>query len=474
LRDDAIVLKKKEGEKYTEAIYVKLREKGQKFIGRHKVKKEDSSSKIVGTFEAEGVSGKWSFDDHTVEWSIGIVQKGGGRLIIDYGVGLYHGVVNGNSVIFQMGYENDDGKNEKATYTGSIRNSKTGLVISGTWYTENLDTGTFIAKQIPVEKKGEQDVVYDVMISYRSTDGKFIDLLQSTLQAAGITCWRDRRMEVGSNWSEDITRAVRSSRAQICCISDQYIKSSLCTKEIFMAYDMSKVIVPLVLPTTEPKEQGPLVRAAYPSPHPPHVVAREIARTTWLDLRPLSNGPDPTDEITFEKRYPIITHLKQQLNNVKKKGCLWDLDGTWNLNFTQDAQDNKKGVASFEAPLTLKHSKFVLDGDAILKVGKENFPVQVDGANLDCSYFTFSLKFPKNDVNPKDDAKEDEDPKDDEKEIIVKVMLGVDGKSFDGKYSALGVGDWCSETGYVTGKLAKEKKKDPKKDVKKAAKPAKK
>lgn len=40
------------------------------------------------------------------------------------------------------------------------------------------------------------------MISYRSTDGKFVDLLQQFLESAGISCWRDRRMEVGTNWSE--------------------------------------------------------------------------------------------------------------------------------------------------------------------------------------------------------------------------------------------------------------------------------
>ena len=52
---------------------------------------------------------------------------------------------------------------------------------------------------------------YDVMISYRSWDGRWVDLLQSFLETNGYSVWRDRRMDVGVNWSEDITRAVRKS-----------------------------------------------------------------------------------------------------------------------------------------------------------------------------------------------------------------------------------------------------------------------
>ena len=61
-------------------------------------------------------------------------------------------------------------------------------------------------------------------------------------------------------------------------------------------------------------------RAAYPSAHPPHIVAREIAKTTWIDFRPFSEGADPTSDVQFMGRYPVVEHLKTQLNNVKRKG----------------------------------------------------------------------------------------------------------------------------------------------------------
>jgi len=335
-----------------------------------------------------------------------------------------------------------------------VRNSKNGRVMAGYYYTEKLETGAFIAKQTVVERKDE-GVTYDVMISYRSTDSKFINLLQRVLEDAGITCWRDRRMEVGTNWSEDITRAVRSSRAVICCISDNYIKSSLCTKEILMAHDMGKIIIPLVLPDTEAKESEwlKMVRASYPSAHPPHVVAREIAKTTWFDFRPFSKGTDPEDGPQFEQRYPVVPHLKRQLNNVKRKGCLWDLDGTWQLDFHQDKETNQISLDTFEAHITFEHTKFSLTGNGVVKgEGFKETSVIVDGARLENSVLSFALKFP---INPalgdaKDNLKEGA--------IFIKVMIGIDGKSLGGKFTALKVGPWCNQFGGVVGKLIAGKK----------------
>ena len=52
---------------------------------------------------------------------------------------------------------------------------------------------------------------YDVMISYKSWDARWVDMLQLFLERNGYSVWRDRRMDVGANWSEDITKAVRKS-----------------------------------------------------------------------------------------------------------------------------------------------------------------------------------------------------------------------------------------------------------------------
>jgi len=256
---------------------------------------------------------------------------------------------------------------------------------------------------------------------------------------------------VGSNWSEDITRAVRTSKGIICCISEHYVKSSLCTKEVLMAHDMGKVIIPLVLPSTEPKAQewDLMVRAAYASTHPPHAVAREIAKTSWVDFRPFGKGgPDPTSADQFEQHFPVIAHLKRQLHNVKRKGCLWDLDGTWLLKFTQNPEDNEQKLTSFETHITLKHTKISLTGGGGLNAGAaKNLKVVVEGALLECSSLSFTLKFSNSEG---------------QEEIIVRSMISVDGKSLEGKWTGVDVGDWCSGSGSVQGKLAREKKRTPK------------
>jgi hypothetical protein len=429
-------------------IMGKVLAKGTKMLGTHKGTRGKKYS-FIATHEAHGISGEWFFD---AEDRFGLVQLGGGRLAIYYDGAMYHGIMNGHNVIFQLW---DSEEEEWVTYNGILRNSKTGPIISGNYFTQGLQTDTFVATRKEMDKIDEE-VTYDVMISYRSTDAKFIDLLQQVLEGAGISCWRDRRMEVGSNWSEDITRAVRYSRGVICCISENYIKSSLCTKEILMAHDMGKVIIPLVLPTTDPNAASVLVRAPYTSKTPPHVVAREIAKTTWVDFRLHQDGPDPSSPSDFLTRYPIVSHLKNQLHAVKRKGCLWDLDGTWHLKFTQDPESNDDGVPGFDCFITFKHTKYLLSGSGGLNAGKlKNIKVSVENAVLQSSTLSFTLRFPNPSpkVNKKGKVIDDGDC-----EIFVNCMLSVDGKALAGKWTGVDIGSWSSDSGWLQGKISREKK----------------
>ncbi len=61
------------------------------------------------------------------------------------------------------------------------------------------------------------------------------------------------------------------------------------------------------------------------------MVAREIAKTSWIDFRPFSEGPDPVDAAQFEKRYPVVAPLKAQLHNVKHKGMNKEIKLTLHL-----------------------------------------------------------------------------------------------------------------------------------------------
>ena len=53
--------------------------------------------------------------------------------------------------IFQIPTKHD--AREKATYEAVVRNSKSGLVMSGHFYTEKLETGSFTAKRTVIEKR---------------------------------------------------------------------------------------------------------------------------------------------------------------------------------------------------------------------------------------------------------------------------------------------------------------------------------
>ena len=145
--------------------------------------------------------------------------------------------------------------------------------------------------------------IYDVMITYRSTDSGWADLLQTFLENNEILCWRDQRMEIGANWSSDITSAIRLAKCELCLLSEEYLKSEMCTKEISLAYDSGKIIIPLVLPYTEQDKKRPLVKSTYKPSYPPHQISHETSQSTWIDFRPASSPTDPVNVAEFEKMY---------------------------------------------------------------------------------------------------------------------------------------------------------------------------
>eukprot|EP00736_Rhodelphis_marinus_P003485 Rmarinus@m.12452 len=209
--------------------------------------------------------------------------------------------------------------------------------------------------------------VYDVMISYRSKDGRFVDLLQAFLEKNQFLCWRDRRMEVGANWSEDITQAVRRSGCVVACISDEYVASPLCTNEVLMASDYGKTVLPLFLPSTQPKKDGfPLVSKSYSSSHPPHVIAKEISSVSWFDLRPFSGGPDPSSIVQFEKKYERpLRCLVTALRNLRRQEVIWNISGLWVVNLQPMA--GELSMDPIQLRLGLVQKEGMLSGHAYLK-----------------------------------------------------------------------------------------------------------
>jgi hypothetical protein len=243
---------------------------------------------------------------------------------------------------------------------------------------------TFIAwDDLSSEAEKFRRSVYDVMISYRSKDGAFVDLLQAYLQKCGILCWRDRRMEVGSNWSEDITFAVRNSGCVVSMLSEPYIASSLCTKEVRMGRAVNRVVLPVILPQTENKNPK-LVSEHYKGEGPPHTLSAELREVTLIDFRGLSGGTDPTNLESFESKYAVpLQNLLAQVRNIQRENVVWNVSGYWSLLVSRTSSTGIPDIKdSQECTLFLIHKKNVISGYALFWKQGKALPIDPVGSSV--------------------------------------------------------------------------------------------
>ena len=143
-------------------------------------------------------------------------------------------------------------------------------------------------------------------------------------------------MEIGANWSADITSAIRLAKCELCLLSEEYLKSEMCTKEISLAFESGKLIIPLVLPRTDQTKARPLVKCAYKPSYPPHQISHETSQSTWIDFRPASSDQDPSDLAEFEELYrEPLKILLDRLHLSKTRSNICDINGSWVVQVTQ-------------------------------------------------------------------------------------------------------------------------------------------
>ena len=203
-----------------------------------------------------------------------------------------------------------------------------------------LDENCKIKGILSLEEEAQQfhSSIYDVMITYRSTDGGWADFLQLYLENNEILCWRDQRMEIGANWSADITSAIRLAKCELCLLSEEYLRSEMCTKEINLAYESGKTIIPIVLPYTDQTKKYPLVKTTYKLPYPPHQIGHETSQSSWIDFRPSSSDVDPENLQDFNEIYEIpLSILLDRLKLAKSRFHICDLNGTWIISNRNNA-----------------------------------------------------------------------------------------------------------------------------------------
>ena len=96
----------------------------------------------------------------------------------------------------------------------------------------------------------------DIFISYSSKDKEKADQLSELLASAGLSVWIDQSaLDVATSWSAEIVDAINSCSAFIVLLSPNSIESHNVIKEVSLASEKRKKILPLDLePITLPRE----------------------------------------------------------------------------------------------------------------------------------------------------------------------------------------------------------------------------
>ena len=95
-----------------------------------------------------------------------------------------------------------------------------------------------------------------IFISYSRADIQAIDRLAATLKEAAIEVWIDREgIDGGAKWRTRIVEAIKSASAFVIALSPDSVKSDNVSRELAVAEQTNKPIVPILLrPTTIPSD----------------------------------------------------------------------------------------------------------------------------------------------------------------------------------------------------------------------------
>src|SRR5690349_20956006 len=96
----------------------------------------------------------------------------------------------------------------------------------------------------------------DIFISYSSKDRAQAEQLTELLASAGLSVWIDKSgIDVATSWSKEIVDAIDGCKALVVLLSPSSIESGNVAKEIALAAERKKKILPLDLePVTIPNE----------------------------------------------------------------------------------------------------------------------------------------------------------------------------------------------------------------------------
>ncbi|MFI5265102.1 MAG: toll/interleukin-1 receptor domain-containing protein, partial [Candidatus Kapaibacterium sp.] len=88
----------------------------------------------------------------------------------------------------------------------------------------------------------------DIFISYSSLDKEKADQLSELLASAGLSVWIDQSgIDVATSWSKEIVQAIDGCKAFVVLLSPNSVGSVNVTREVSLASEQKKKILPLDL-----------------------------------------------------------------------------------------------------------------------------------------------------------------------------------------------------------------------------------
>src|ERR1035441_4255449 len=92
----------------------------------------------------------------------------------------------------------------------------------------------------------------DIFISYSSKDREKAEQLAELLASAGLSCWIDRSgIDFAASWSKEIVQAIDGCKAFLVLLSPFSVLSPNVIKEVSLAAEQRKKILPLDLEPVE-------------------------------------------------------------------------------------------------------------------------------------------------------------------------------------------------------------------------------
>ena len=110
----------------------------------------------------------------------------------------------------------------------------------------------------------------DLFLSYSRADRPLAEQFVKTAVARGVNVWYDEDIEGGRDWRERIVAALGSAKALVILFSEHSNDSRQLIKELAVADNMQKQVIPVLISNCEPK--GPYLY--------------ELASRNWIPIYP--------------------------------------------------------------------------------------------------------------------------------------------------------------------------------------------